>query len=297
MSTVVNAATTDDLNNFSHKITASFEQLISEARDRIEAYQGIEISKQKMHEMLDRLIEHPVGRSVFECKGLNGENIQFFIGGAPTETNAIIRWFCDMSPVVLATRERFYIFQAQLQQHLFANAHFASVPCGIMKDLLGLDLTGIENVAFSGIDLDQQSLDLAATSALSKGLQKICHFHNADAWQLDGFTEHFDVLTSNGLNIYVKEDSIVTELYKELCKTLKPGGTLITSFLVPPRLVSKDAIKQRILFGTIIGVGWQNFRTEDLTRAQLTEAGFIDIEVIYDSQRMFPTVTAKKPEA
>ena len=42
-------------------------------------------------------------------------------------------------------------------------------------------------------------------------------------------------------------------------------------------------------------IGWQKFRTESQTREQLKEAGFRVLEVIYDSQGMFPTVIAAKP--
>ncbi|MEI7494330.1 MAG: class I SAM-dependent methyltransferase [Alphaproteobacteria bacterium] len=297
MSSVGNAATTEDNCLISHKITASLDLQVDEAKARIHAFQGTELSKEEMCSMLDQLLDHPIGKEVFMCKGLNGKNTQFLIDGALDETNTIIRWLCDKAPAVLATRERFGIFQLELQKRLDNNVHSASIPCGTMNDLLRLNIAGKSDICFTGIDLDPESLILAAQKAEEKGYQEICNFSKTDAWSLASFVNMFNLVASNGLNIYVKEDARVVELYKEFFKILKCGGTLVTSFLTPPTLVSEDAIKQRILFGTIIGVGWQNFRTEDLTRAQLTEAGFIDIEVIYDSQRMFPTVTAKKPEA
>ena len=52
--------------------------------------------------------------------------------------------------------------------------------------------------------------------------------------------------------------------------------------------------KQRALFAEIIQVKWNTFRSEALTRSQLETAGFSDLEFIYDSQGMFPTVVAKK---
>jgi len=291
------AETTDDVNNFSHKITASLEQLMSEARDRIEAYQDTYLSKEEMHLMLDQLLEHPVGQEIFICKGLNGKNTQFLIDGAPGETNLIIRWLCDKASAVLATRERFGVFQQELQKRLNNDMRFASIPCGTMNDLLRLNITGKSNIHFTGIDLDQESLALADKNAEEKGYKEICNFTRSDAWDLGEFVNYFDLVTSNGLNIYIKEDDKVIQLYNEFFKILKPGGTLITSFLVPPTLSNEDSTRQRILFGTIIGVGWQNFRTEELTLMQLTEAGFVNIEIIYDSQKMFPTVVAKRPEA
>lgn len=296
-------AATDDSHLISHKATASLEQLVSEARTRIDAYQGVELSKTDMHLMLDQLLNHPIGRSVFMGKGLDGQATQFFINSSPSDTNPIIRWMCDKAPAVLATQERFRIFRNELQKRLRSGMRFASVPCGVMDDLLGLNTTDTRDILFSGIDLDEKSLKLAQASAQAKGLESISHFYQSDAWDLGKFEEQFDVLTSNGLNIYEGDDARVTALYQEFFNTLKHGGILITSFLTPPPAKGgttwkdvnlTEAAKQRILFGTIIGVGWQHFRTEETTRAQLKEAGFSDVEIIYDSQGMFPTVIARK---
>ena len=112
------------------------------------------------------------------------------------------------------------------------------------------------------------------------------------------------MVTSNGLNIYEADDARVTALYQEFFEILKPGGALVTSFLTPPPALGGttwknvnmlDATKQRILFGTIIGVNWQHFRAEQTTRMQLEAAGFVHVEIIYDTQGVFPTVIAKKP--
>ena len=128
-------------------------------------------------------------------------------------------------------------------------------------------------------------------------------FRRSDAWALKSHSE-FDIITSNGLNIYEHDHVRVTDLYKVFYTALKPGGILITSFLTPPPTVSAesswknfnvfDLTKQKALFVDIIGVNWQAFRTETQTREQLELAGFKDITFIYDSQGMFPTVIAKK---
>ena len=131
-----------------------------------------------------------------------------------------------------------------------------------------------------------------------------CALRSENAWNLKKFYNGFDLITSNGLNIYEKDDEKVTSLYCEFFKALRSGGTLITSFLTPPpsfggttwkNCNEENLAKQRILFGIIIGVNWQNFRTEEITRRQLTDAGFINIKIIYDSQGMFPTIIAQKP--
>ena len=303
MSSVNATAHADDERLISHTKTAPFEVLVTEARARIDAYQGTEISKDEMHTMLNQLVEHPFGRAVFENKGLNGELTKLVIDGSKDEINPLINWFLNGAPAVLATRQRFGIFRDELQKRLHSGMHFASAPCGVMDDLLGLNLTDTHDVLFSGIDLDKRSLEIAHTSAQAKELEKMSSFYQSNAWDLSKFEGQFDVLTSNGLNIYVADDAKVTALYAEFFKTLKPGGILITSFLTPPPAMGgttwkgvnpADAAKQRILFGTIIGVGWQHFRTEETTRKQLKEAGFVDVEIIYDSQGMFPTVIARK---
>ena len=114
----------------------------------------------------------------------------------------------------------------------------------------------------------------------------------------------YDIITSNGLNIYQPNDEKVIDLYKKFYQALKPGGILITSFLTPPPSIStestwknfdlSDALKQKVLFSDIIQVNWQTFRTEAQTRLQLAKAGFKTIEFINDSCSIFPTVTAIK---
>ena len=48
------------------------------------------------------------------------------------------------------------------------------------------------------------------------------------------------------------------------------------------------------MFADIIKAKWQNALTENQMRHQLEQAGFNQIEILYDSQGMFPTVIAKR---
>lgn len=178
----------------------------------------------------------------------------------------------------------------------------ASVPCGLMDDLLSLNYKDLQNIKLVGIDLDDESLKLGAENAKKHNIAFVDSLKK-DAWDM-GVNNEYDLLTSNGLNIYEKDDKRVIELYKSFWKALKPGGVLITSFLTPPPALSKespwkevntqDAVKQKAIFSDIIQTGWQSFRTEVTTKQQLEQAGFRDIEFIYDRQHMFPTVIAKK---
>ena len=204
------------------------------------------------------------------------------------------------SPTIKATRDRFYIFKNKLQHFLNRqNSHeraadgdikpfkMVSVPCGLMDDLLSLDFKNKMNIEIYGIDLDEQSLELASGNTLkySTSLQSNnvdVKFIKANAWEINQndhffFMEPFDVLTSNGLNIYEKDDHQVVELYRQFRFLLKAGGILITSFIVPPtewEVHSKeDAVKSKVIFADIIQVNWATYRTEELTRQQLNDAG------------------------
>ncbi|MDP9196255.1 MAG: class I SAM-dependent methyltransferase [Pseudomonadota bacterium] len=107
----------------------------------------------------------------------------------------------------------------------------------------------------------------------------------------------YDAISSNGLNIYEPDDARVVQLYARFFRVLKPGGTLVTSFLVPPPwpLANGEHLKkQKAVFADILQVQWQHFRTEDQTRKQLKNAGFRDCVFLYDSRHMFPTVVAHR---
>ena len=118
----------------------------------------------------------------------------------------------------------------------------------------------------------------------------------------------FDLISSNGLNIYEPDDAKVTELYVQFYQALKQGGKLVTSFLTcrpsssspSPcewdflNINQKDLLLQKTLFMDVIDAKWQCFRSSEQTKKQLHEAGFRDIRFIYDMARMFPTAVAVK---
>lgn len=180
--------------------------------------------------------------------------------------------------------------------------HISSIPCGLMDDLLGLSYLDVDNVTLTGIDLDAHSIFLAQKNAKKYGFKNV-NFHQEDAWKLD-IDQEYDIITSNGLNIYEQDDGRVVALYQQFCQALKPGGLLVTSFLTPPPDLSSestwkninidDALKQKAIFSDIIEVSWQVFRTENQVKIQLEKSGFEVLDIIYDTQGIFPTVLARK---
>jgi SAM-dependent methyltransferase len=168
-----------------------------------------------------------------------------------------------------------------------------------MGDLLELDFSGLSQFTLHGFDLDQESLDLAAKRAGERGLEERCFFFKRDAWAL-GEGAEFDLIASNGLNFYEADDAKTVDLYREFYRRLKPGGVLVTSFMTPPsswnagQVDKFDAMQQKALFTDVLEAKWQIFRVEDSIREHLQQAGFAQVEVIYDRARIFPTVIATK---
>ena len=265
---------------------------------------------------LEELHGSELGRFLLENRGLDGQWTAYLIkdGLEKSASNATETWLLNKAPAVLATRERFGIFQKQLKKYLKAGMSIASVPCGRMDDLIDLNIGDASGLTFTGIDLDQGSLDLArekSDSVSGKENTVSFRYENRNALSPDigmGLGEdRFDIITSNGLNIYL-EDIKVDLLYQNFYKALKPGGLLITSFLTPKEDkngtpiwevgdVQENLKKQRTIFVTILGVRWQNLRTEEETKDQLKKAGFEakTIEFKYDKRKIFPTVIARKP--
>lgn len=276
----------------------------------------VDISVAEQLDLLEQLTTFNLGRFVLLHGGLNGVWTQYLClhptHGRLTERNDEGLPFCDLeywllnrAPLTLATQQRFTIFQELCQHLLCEDIHLASVPCGLMDDLLTLDYAHLSKFKLTGIDLDAESLSLALTNAKQKNLLAHAQFLQRDAWALDIDSE-FDVLLSNGLNIYETDEDRVIDLYRHFHHSLKPGGVLITSFFTPPPTLDpqspwkldqidlQDLLKQKILFNDILAVHFHAFRTEAQTRAQLEEVGFQDIQLHWDQGGLFPTVVAKK---
>jgi SAM-dependent methyltransferase len=278
---------------------------IEDTKERLKSAANLTLPLEEELALLDQLAQIPLGRFLLENKGLNGEMTAYIILHGPKDSpkSSLEEWMLHKCPVVKATQERFQIFKKQLQRSLKDGMTLASLPCGLMDDLLGLDYSEVKDIKLVGIDLDERSLTLAEENAKNKTDNFEASFFKRDAWHLN-VAEEYNLITSNGLNIYEPNDQKVVELYGQFYKALKPGGLLITSFLTPPPLLSKDSpwknynpgdvLKQKALFGDIIEASWQCFRTESQTHQQLEDVGFQVMDIIYDTQHMFPTVVARK---
>lgn len=289
-----------------HEIQDNIQQdIIKEKIVKINNNPNLTFSKEETIKLLYDISKFDLGYFLLKNKGLNGYWTSYLILHAPklNLTNKTENWIVNSAPSVKATRERFYIFQDILQKNLKSKISVASIPCGLMDDLVSLDYSKIKNFKITAIDIDKNSLELAEENVQKHNLSKYASFLHKNAWNLN-IKEEYDIITSNGLNIYEPDDQRVVELYKNFYQALKKNGILITSFLTPPpdlssespwKGVNQDDIKkQKAIFVDIMEVKWQSFRTEAQTRKQLEEAGFQDIKFIYDTQGIFPTVIARK---
>lgn len=270
--------------------------------DRIRQSKDLALSVDETIQMLHELTEFELGQFLLETQGLNAFWTSYVIqkGDGRKQTPAET-WILEQAPLARATQERFGIFQEQVKKYLMPHMHLASVPCGVMDDLLTLDYADIEGIQLTGIDLDAEAIQLAKASA--EGIAAECQFETEDAWQMR-HSNKFDLLLSNGLTVYEQDDDQVIALYEKFYDSLKAGGRLITSFTTPSpaetdhctwEITDIEAIKkQKAYLSDIIQSKWNAFRTAEKTTNMLKAAGFDQIDIIEDSQRMFPTVVAQK---
>ena len=256
----------------------------------------------------EALTKFELGRFLLENLGLNGYWTSYVLlhpdtgrvsrtssdGAALTDLEA---WILDRCPIFLATQERFRIFKRMTQALIRPAMELASIPSGLMDDLLSLDYSQAPDVRLTAVDLDEHSLENARRRFFGSQQPVQAYFEKRDGWSLDA-DGRWDFVTSNGLNIYVEDDIRCTELYRGIARSLRPGGHFLVSFITPPDSwkahSEEDLARQRLLFTEVVPVKWQCARSESTTREQLRTAGFEVVAVEYDSQRMFPAVLAKK---
>lgn len=291
-------------NLLSH-IGNEFNLDLDSIKSEILSNPNLTISHEQAFEIVDQLTQFELGKSLLYNRGLSGYWISYVILHGINEKNLseLEWWILNKSPVVLATRERFQIFQLQIQKLLKSNITIASIPCGLMETLLTLDYSKVNDVSITGIDLDTASLVKAQELARKSQLKEQVEFIKSDAWDLN-IKNKFDIVISNGLTIYESDDNKVTQLYHKFFNSLRSDGTLITSFLTPPPIIDKnccwknyspqDLAKQKLILSDIIRTKWQCYRSHEATEIMLKKAGFDQIRFIDDTQSMFPTVIATK---
>ena len=262
----------------------------------------------KVEQLRNELEKFELGRFLTSNLGLNGYWTSYVL--LHPDTGRISRessdgspltdlesWMLDRCPIFLATQERFRIFRRLTQPLIHTGMRMASIPSGLMDDLLTLEYRQCDDVTLTAVDLDPASLNHARANYEKLGTPVRVEFEKRDAWDL-GSPGRWDFATSNGLNIYIEEDARCVDFYRSIAEALRPHGYFIMSFITPPETWQPFDVRelemQRYIFREVLPVKWQCVRDENLTRAQLSEAGFEVLQVEYDRQRMFPSVVARR---
>lgn len=302
----------------SHEINqADLSAAIDSLKQKIEAEGNkASVTVAEKIDLIDQLSLFAFGRFLLMNGGINGYWTHYMLThpwfGRKHEKHCdhqplggLERFILDKSPTMLATQQRFEIFLEENQKMVRNDAVLACVPCGMMGELLYLNYEGVSRIELVGIDFDPNALNDAMMLAEKQRLSHFVRMDCADAWGL-GVNQVYDLISSNGLNIYEPDDDKVTALYQAFYKALKPNGKLVTSFLTPPPLVNdsgewlmdqinlQDLAFQKVLFTDVLHVKWQCFRSSKKTQSQLQSVGFRDISFRYDQAHMFPTVIAMK---
>src|SRR5258708_16484272 len=181
--------------NLSHELrSSSFQEAKQVLVDKIHKRGDLShFTVNKQLELLDQLAEFELGQFLIERGGVNGYWTHYIIShptnGRLTNLNShgnpfhsLEAFLLNSAPLCLATQQRFSLFKIQIQQHICEGCSLASIPSGLMADLLDLDYFALKTFTLHGIDLDPETLSQAKIYAEEKGLLPHCQFFQKDAW-------------------------------------------------------------------------------------------------------------------
>jgi hypothetical protein len=184
-------------------------------RAKIDAAPTSDAEKAELHTLLDTLAGAPFWAYLIVNGGLNGAWTDYLIHRYRDDRSiaGMERFFT--LPLQEATRQRDAHFRAALLAHLKPGDRIASVPCGLMRDVLSLPFPEGARFTLDGYDLDEAALEGAGALAAQYGVAARCRFAKADAWELGATAAaRYDICVSNGLNIYVAEPERRVALYR-----------------------------------------------------------------------------------
>ena len=288
-------------------MNVTLEERVSDIRQRIET--TLSCDRLEPLQILAELQTFSLGRYLLLHGSLNGYWTRYCVADQAMNRKTALRnglgqledFILNRAPSMQATQERFEIFRQETQTLLHEDITVSSIPCGFMDDLLNLDYSQTSNIRRVGLDIDPESVEGALANAKTYALKSEAYI--ADAWDLRAYAKQFDLITSNGLNIYVDNQEHELELYRTFASALKPGGWLITSFLTPPPSMDRNspwqitdraaAVRQKIIFSDVLNAKWRVFRSEAQMRELLALAGFKVLNLSCDRQKLLPTVVAR----
>lgn len=286
--------------------TKETSAIVGNIKDRLRETPNLVLPLQKTLQLVDQLSEFPLGRFLLHNKGLNGFWTSYIFNSSSEDrkNHPLENWLLNNS-ILTSARERFFRFKKILQSYVRSDITMCSVPCGLMDELLSLDYSTIDNFQLVGIDIDDESIEYARKNAIKQNLINNVNFIQRDAWRLD-ITSRFDLLTSNGLNMYESDEKRLIALYKNFRKALKNDGILVLSYIpTPPKNANDELMAQlfgmtvedfkleRSIFTDIIQVTYLNFCSDEALKHQLEAAGFSLLNIQYNQNGVSPIAIAQ----
>lgn len=271
------------------------------------------VSVESLELILKEMTKFPMGRHILMTGGANGIWTDYMISypwvqkdvASKMLTMNRLEYFIIFECLsVVAQRELFLFAQKEAQKHVKEGCRLVSLPCGVMRDLLELDYSGVSKYSLIGVDLDLESIQAAHKLAFEEEISNV-QFVQDDAWKFEA-EEPVDFINSIGLNVYESDRERVVELYRQFAKSLKKGGVLFTGVLTyPPGWEKKsDWILEnipeghyemdKIVIDDVLALHWQNYRTLEEIEEDFLGAGFSKVEIIPDRYCVFPAVIATK---
>ncbi len=282
---------------------------VSEKTERIRSklfkkYSESKSQYEELNKILNDLADCEFGRFLIYNGSLSGYWTHYVMEGYKGKIfqNKTEEFLLQNAPGTIATRQRFSIFQNLLSELIENNSVCCSIPCGLMAEFLTLNLDKkIKKIKFVGIDIDTSLFGKIKPLFKKYNKSENCFsFIKSNAWDID-IKEKFDIITSNGLNIYEKSDEKVIDLYKKFFVALKPGGSFIGSSCAPSeewdieKIKPEDMELQRKIYTIVLEPIWSSPRGYKISESQLESAGFKDIQFYFDTQKIFYTFKAVKP--
>lgn len=163
-----------------------------------------------------------------------------------------------------------------------------SVPCGIARDLFDVAETLwtnsalYEHVRFTGIDLDQEALDLSWNLTQD---HFDFEFRRADALAAESLPKNVDVIVSLGFGEFLSDD-VLRDFYRRCHASLNAGGRFITSAMNRDRISDYLARELAELH--------TNYRSTEHITALLRSAGFSKIRTDRDEVGLQTLAVAEK---
>lgn len=267
----------------SHGVFTDYNDAYNEIKFRI-------ANDENLLGLLNQLESCPLGRFLIQNRGLDAYWTKVITQNKGGYNSDFEKKLITTPPIFIATQERYKIFKQQII-NLLDNSKILSVPAGLLPEF-SRELILSKNFNVDAYDLDSSC---AAQSGLAE-LENVDYIVK-DVFKMNA-KNHYDAVVSNGLNIYLKTNNEVQKFFQILNNSLKQGGILISSFIASLDDVSiknlENAKFGKQIFADILNVTWTKTHAEDEFRRILSSCGFEIKEIIYDSQKMFPTVVAIK---